>query len=163
MTTGIPVMRPGRPPTAQLPKQPPTRSQTGASWMTCPRTVHMLTGVIDPAGSAAATPSQGMVMLRSISPIRYAIEALCQSELQGAVLAPSASEAGKLGGVALLRSGDVFLERLGVSHAYQEAITCLLALLFFHLLLAAILLVAMKPRFQRARPSKHGVPVAQSV
>eukprot|EP00913_Durusdinium_trenchii_P029776 g27902.t1 len=46
MTTGIPVM-----------------------------TVHMLTGVIDPAGSAAATPSQGMVMLRSISPIRYAIEA----------------------------------------------------------------------------------------
>ncbi|CAK9063508.1 unnamed protein product [Durusdinium trenchii] len=114
----------------------------------------MLTGVIDPAGSAAATPSQGMVMLRSISPIRYAIEALCQSELQGAVLAPSASEAGKLGGVALLRSGDVFLERLGVSHAYQEAITCLLALLFFHLLLAAILLVAMKPRFQRARPER---------
>eukprot|EP00434_Breviolum_minutum_P008069 symbB.v1.2.007115.t1/scaffold430.1/size206084/10 len=37
-------------------------------------TVHMLTGVIDPAGSAAAQPSQGMVMLRSLSPIRYAIE-----------------------------------------------------------------------------------------
>lgn len=30
------------------------------------RTVHMLTGVIDPAGSAAAQPSQGMVMLCEI-------------------------------------------------------------------------------------------------
>eukprot|EP00435_Cladocopium_sp_Y103_P010425 s1940_g2.t1 len=42
-------------------------------------TVHMLTGVIDPAGSAAAQPSPSMVMLRSISPIRYAIEAAWSS------------------------------------------------------------------------------------
>ena len=35
----------------------------------------MLTGVIDPAGSAAAEPGQGMVLLRNVSPIRYGIEA----------------------------------------------------------------------------------------
>lgn len=34
----------------------------------------MLTGVIDPAGAAAAEPGQGMVLLRNISPIRYGIE-----------------------------------------------------------------------------------------
>ncbi|CAL1132708.1 unnamed protein product [Cladocopium goreaui] len=49
-------------------------------------TVHMLTGVIDPAGSAAAQPSPSMVMLRSISPIRYAIEAKWSS--RPAVLSP---------------------------------------------------------------------------
>eukprot|EP00439_Symbiodinium_sp_Y106_P043603 s966_g5.t1 len=38
-------------------------------------TVHMLTGVIDPAGGAAASPSASMIALRSFSPIRYAIEA----------------------------------------------------------------------------------------
>lgn len=38
----------------------------------------MLTGVIDPAGAAAAEPGQGMVLLRNISPIRYGIEVRSQ-------------------------------------------------------------------------------------
>lgn len=121
-------------------------------------TVHMLTGVIDPAGSAAAQPSPSMVMLRSISPIRYAIEALCRSELDGAVLAPNPSEAGKFGGVALLRSGDVFIERLGISRSYEEAMLRLSCLLLCHLSAAALLLVALKPRFSRARPKHTVVP-----
>lgn len=121
-------------------------------------TVHMLTGVIDPAGSAASQPSPSMVMPRSISPIRYAIEALCRSELDGAVLAPNPSEAGKFGGVALLRSGDVFIERLGISRSYEEAMLQLSCLLFCHLSAAALLLVALKPRFSRARPKHTVVP-----
>eukprot|EP00913_Durusdinium_trenchii_P007080 g6661.t1 len=45
--------------------------------------VHMLTGVIDPAGQAGHSSNQFMEMMQSLSPIRYAIEALCVAELGG--------------------------------------------------------------------------------
>ena len=48
--------------------------------------VHMLTGVIDPAGQAGHSSNQLMELLQRLSPIRYAIEALCVAELKG--LAP---------------------------------------------------------------------------
>ncbi|CAJ1453617.1 unnamed protein product [Effrenium voratum] len=64
-------------------------------------------------------------------------------------------KAGKLGGVAFLRSGDVFIERLGITRSYEKSLQCLGLLLLFHLLLAAVLLAALQPRFQRARPPKR--------
>ncbi|CAE7247847.1 unnamed protein product, partial [Symbiodinium necroappetens] len=60
-------------------------------------------------------------------------------------------QAGKFGGLALLRSGDVFLERLGITRTYNEAMSRLLCLLMIHLVLAALLLAYCQPRFSRAK------------
>eukprot|EP00931_Biecheleriopsis_adriatica_P049823 TRINITY_DN28829_c0_g1_i1.p1 TRINITY_DN28829_c0_g1~~TRINITY_DN28829_c0_g1_i1.p1 ORF type:complete len:630 (-),score=111.55 TRINITY_DN28829_c0_g1_i1:25-1914(-) len=118
--------------------------------------VHMLTGVIDPAGSSAQQPSAGMLAMRAISPIRYALEALCHAELDGAELKPSPGEAARLGGLAMARSGDAVIMRLGIQHTYQEAVVRLVALFVFHLVIAVLIMAFLQPTFRRARSRQRG-------
>eukprot|EP00930_Biecheleria_cincta_P030775 TRINITY_DN21330_c0_g2_i1.p1 TRINITY_DN21330_c0_g2~~TRINITY_DN21330_c0_g2_i1.p1 ORF type:complete len:634 (-),score=89.27 TRINITY_DN21330_c0_g2_i1:397-2298(-) len=120
-------------------------------------TVHMLTGVIDPAGAAAQNPNWVMRALRSVSPIRYAIEALCHAEFGGAQLAQSPSEAAKIGGLAFARTGEVVIGHLGITRSQEEAITGLGLLCFAHLLAAAVILTFMQPSFRRAQPPKKAI------
>ncbi|CAE8595040.1 unnamed protein product [Polarella glacialis] len=117
--------------------------------------LHMLTGIIDPAGSAAHQPSGVMLTLRALSPIRYALEALCHAELDGAKLQRSPGEAAKLGGLAMASSGDAVLARLGITRSYREAVLGLVALLALHLLAAMIIMAFFQPSFRRARAGRR--------
>eukprot|EP00439_Symbiodinium_sp_Y106_P052164 s3822_g6.t6 len=101
--------------------------------------VHMLTGVIDPAGQVGHSANQFMELLHGLSPIRYAIEALCVAELRGLDLARSAADAPRMGGLALVRSGDEVLRRLGVTNDFEMSVDWLLRLSALHLLAAAAL------------------------
>lgn len=116
--------------------------------------VHMLTGVIDPAGQAARAPGLVMGLMRSLSPIRAAIEALCVAELGGQTLARSAADAPRMGGLALVRTGDEVLQRLGIEYTFGGAAWHLLRLTALHLLLGAIALWCSGPRFASSASSK---------
>lgn len=112
--------------------------------------VHMLTGVIDPAGQVGHSANQFMELLHGLSPIRYAIEALCVAELRGLDLARSAADAPRMGGLALVRSGDEVLRRLGVTNDFEMCVDWLLRLSALHLLVAAVALAVNAPG--RTRP-----------
>eukprot|EP00931_Biecheleriopsis_adriatica_P042003 TRINITY_DN23943_c0_g1_i1.p1 TRINITY_DN23943_c0_g1~~TRINITY_DN23943_c0_g1_i1.p1 ORF type:complete len:639 (+),score=121.00 TRINITY_DN23943_c0_g1_i1:30-1946(+) len=107
--------------------------------------VHMLTGVIDPAGAAAQQPGRVMQMLQHLSPIRYAIEALCVAELGGMDLARSAADAPRMGGLALVRTGDEVLRRLGIHSNFHDCMAWLVRLSCLHLLAAAAALALGQP------------------
>lgn len=104
--------------------------------------VHMLTGVIDPAGQVGHSDGQFMEMMQRLSPIRYAIEALCVAELGGLDLARSAAEAPRMGGLALVKSGDEVLRRLGITNDFEASTDWLLRLSALHLFIAAVALAA---------------------
>jgi len=112
--------------------------------------VHMLTGVIDPAGQAAQQPSAAMRGLRMLSPIRHAIEGLCVAELGGLRLARNAADAPRMGGLALVATGDEVLRRLEVFSSFEQSLGLLVALVFLHLAVAAMLLAVGGPRRRKA-------------
>ncbi|CAK0902459.1 unnamed protein product [Prorocentrum cordatum] len=123
---------------------------------------HMLTGVIDPAGTTAQQPLLVMRGMQLLSPIRHAIEGLCVLELKGTRLAFSAADAPRMGGLALVRTGDEVLMRLGIVSSFDVCMRWLGALACLHLLGAAVALVLTRPRFARARSALDGavlVPV----
>eukprot|EP00928_Gymnodinium_smaydae_P036721 TRINITY_DN25624_c0_g2_i1.p1 TRINITY_DN25624_c0_g2~~TRINITY_DN25624_c0_g2_i1.p1 ORF type:complete len:677 (+),score=144.95 TRINITY_DN25624_c0_g2_i1:33-2033(+) len=109
--------------------------------------VHMLTGVIDPAGTAAREPFAGMQLLRSFSPVRHAIEALCIAELKGMRLARNAADAPRMGGLALVQSGDEVLRRLDIFGTFESCIMRLIVLAVLHFCAAALALTLTRPRF----------------
>lgn len=111
--------------------------------------VHMLTGVIDPSGQAMR-PGAAIVAIRSLSPMRHAIEAACTLELSGMPLARSMADAPRMGGLALVSSGDEVLRQLGVEVDFSMAMLHLAALFCLHVLLAAAALIATSPQFARA-------------
>lgn len=115
--------------------------------------VHMLTGVIDPAGQVGHSAGQLMEMMHTLSPIRYAIEALCTAELGGLDLARSAADAPRMGGLALVKSGDEVLRRLGVTNNFETSAEWLLRLSALHLVIAAIAL-ATQPQVAQV-PDVH--------
>lgn len=118
--------------------------------------VHMLTGIIDPAGDMSPPRLGIMLALRGISPIRYAIEALCIAELRGMHLARRAADAPRMGGLALVKTGDEVLQRLGVEGEFGDNLFALLLLAFAHLLAAAIALVLGRPRFAKTAVAGNG-------
>merc|ERR1712194_209664 len=120
---------------------------------------HMLTGVIDPAGTTAAQPILIMRGLQVISPIRHTIEALCILELKGKSLAFSALDAPRMGGLALVRTGDEVLARLGVVSSFDECMRWLAVLFYFHLLAAVVALILTRPRFARARSASDSARI----
>lgn len=120
--------------------------------------VHMLTGVIDPAGQSAQQPLAVMRALRGLSPIRHAIEALCISELGGMRLARNAADAPRMGGLALVRSGDEVLRRLEIVGTFEGGLLRLAALTALHLAIAAVALVAARPRSSRGTAGTATAP-----
>lgn len=125
--------------------------------------IHMLVGVIDPAGADAESDGALMSTLRTLSPIRHAIEALCLAELKDVRFAKSSggkgpgfmralADAPKLGALAGVRNGNEVLERLGVPENFSAPMVGLGSLGALHLLAGLVALIATAPRFARARP-----------
>ena len=122
--------------------------------------IHMLVGVIDPAGAANERDSPLMRALRLLSPVRHAIEGLCLAELKdlpfarrrGGFLAGAQIQMGALAGV---RSGNDVLDKLGIFKHFSEPLRLLGILGAGHLVASAIALILAAPRFARTQPREE--------
>jgi hypothetical protein len=121
--------------------------------------VHMLVGVIDPAGADSEPDGVFMRALRMLSPVRHAIEALCLCELKDVSFAKpkggklSSLMAGpSMGALAGVRSGNEVLDKLGVAEAFAQPMRALAMLCAAHLGAGLLALIATAPRFARATP-----------
>jgi hypothetical protein len=94
--------------------------------------VHMLTGIVNPGGES---PSARPKPLAALSPIRWTIRLLLEREFRGAKL--EGRDAPRMGGLALVSSGDEVLRRLGLRAGEPHA-RALWGLLAGHLGLAAL-------------------------
>ncbi|KAL1503969.1 hypothetical protein AB1Y20_010385 [Prymnesium parvum] len=116
--------------------------------------VHMVLGVINPAGVDPTRPPPRVLRLLShASPIKWSVRQLCCLELRGMKLSRSARNAPRMGGLALVKSGDEVLERLGLAH--ESAAHCVraqLSLLAVELALALCGLQLTQPRTQPMLP-----------
>ena len=110
----------------------------------------VIVGVLNPAGSSPKPPSMAVRLAQRASPIRWTIRGLCCAELRGMALdTGSLRDAPRMGGLALVRSGDAALERLGLEH--ETSRRCAMRLgqtLAVELGVAALGLRLTRPRFQ---------------
>jgi hypothetical protein len=120
----------------------------------------MVLGVLNPAGAAAKPPSAAVAAVAHASPIKWAIRALCCAEFRGLRLERSSLlDAPRMGGLALVQSGDQVLERLNLQDA-----TCgrccrrLGQLLTAELGVAVVGLALSRPRFQPMREPEGCLP-----
>lgn len=111
---------------------------------------YMMVGVLNPAGASSKPPSRVVQYVQKASPIRWGIRGLCCAELRGMTLdSASFRDAPRMGGLALVRSGDVALERLGLAHETSPRCAARLAqTLGAELCVALIGLRLTRPRFQ---------------
>ena len=111
---------------------------------------HMMVGVLNPAGASSKPSSRAVCYVRHASPIRWGIRGLCCAELRGMALDPASfRDAPRMGGLALVRSGDVALERLGLAHETSSRCAAKLAqTLCAELCVALMGLRLTRPRFQ---------------
>ena len=122
--------------------------------------MHMLVGVIDPAG--ADNESDGLLMrtLRMLSPVRHAIEALCLAELKDVPLAKpkgggmlkAIADGPQMGALAGVRSGNEVLKKLGIEKRFIQPMNRLAALGVAHLAAGLVALIVTAPRFARMQP-----------
>ncbi|CAE8721846.1 unnamed protein product, partial [Polarella glacialis] len=80
--------------------------------------------------------------------------ALCVAELKGMELARSVTDAPRMGGLALVRTGDEVLRVLDISSNFNDSMLWLARLTILHLVFAAIALMLGQPGSARARSSK---------
>ena len=88
----------------------------------------MAVGVINPSGVDANDPPPAVIQwIKSISPIKWTIEALCVAEFRGMEFAETEGkrwqalrDMPKMGGLALVKNGDQVLEALGLSELTYE-------------------------------------------
>jgi len=127
-----------------------------------------ITGVINPSGERAdAPPKPAMLRLvQALSPVGAAIRTLLPAELSGAHLdrgALSLRHAPRLGALALVKSGDEVLFRLGLgpdvqkgrrkgSGTWSAGIVRLALISVVNLAVAALGSYATRPRFVEPRP-----------
>ena len=117
--------------------------------------IHMLVGVIDPAGAENEKQTRLMRILRALSPVRHGINALCLAELKDVTFAPSSTggvvdalkNGPSMGALAGVRSGNDVLERLGTPRTYRQPMTHLCAVCAMHLAAGLAALVLTAPRF----------------
>lgn len=121
--------------------------------------VYMMVGVLNPAGSSPKPPSAGVRQVQRASPIRWSIRGLCCAELRGMTLDPgSLQDAPRMGGLALVRSGDAALARLGLEDETAERCATRLAqTLGIELCVAVFGLWLTRPRFQDVRETGTAV------
>jgi len=123
--------------------------------------IHMLVGVIDPAGASSEPDGPLMRTLRLLSPVRHAIEALCLSELKDVPfkkakgLFSAIAQGPSMGALAGVRSGNDVLDKLGIVSSFASPVKYLLALGAFHLAGSALALIFAAPRFARTKPPKE--------
>ena len=96
-------------------------------------------------------PSLGVRLASHASPIKWSIRALCCAELRGLELEQrSLKDAPRMGGLALVKSGDEVLQRLGLGEASTHAsCACLGKLLVAQLVVAYAGLSLTRPRYAR--------------
>ena len=92
--------------------------------------IHMLTGIINPAGEKARRKP-----VASLSPIKWGVSWLIDREFRGATLGRGTGP--RLGGLASVVTGDQVLERLGLAATRPHA-AALVSLGAIHLLVAAV-------------------------
>jgi hypothetical protein len=118
--------------------------------------VLMTVGIINPSGVDQSEPSPPVVeALKQISPVAFAIRALCLAEYRGMEFQPDPSLDGKrgffwrgrvllrdlpkMGALALVQNGDQVLDELGLSKDdYQGAMKHLAMISCFNLVLSWI-------------------------
>ena len=117
-------------------------------------------GVINPAGASGREQSALVRTISLASPIKWCVEGLCCAELRGMELdRASLAEAPRMGGLALVTSGDQVLERLGLEG--QSCGRCLARLgtvLGAEVGVALLGLALTRPRFQRLEGTAPPVP-----
>lgn len=98
--------------------------------------VLMAVGIINPSGVDKSTPPSQLVQaIKMMSPIKWAIEALCVGEFGGVDLRSQTSRWGrirdlpKVGAFAMVANGDQVLEVLGLENASFEEILRNMAIL----------------------------------
>lgn len=124
--------------------------------------VHMVLGIINPAGTAdTKPPSAGVRLVAHASPIKWAIRALVCAELRGLELDErSLRDAPRMGGLALVKSGDEVLSRLGLGETTSAACCVRLArVLAAELALAYAALRLARPRFASLAPTSNDTAV----
>ena len=89
--------------------------------------------------------------LAAISPIRWAIDALCISELRGMNFERgSIGEAPKIGALAMVTTGDQVLSKLGLENrTYRQAMMNLARILAAEVSVAILGLAFQRPNFLR--------------
>ena len=113
--------------------------------------VHMVLGVINPAGAQGKEQSPLVRAVARASPLKWCIEGLCCAELRGLELdRASLSKAPRMGGLALVTSGDQVLEQLGLEgQSCGRCLARLGAVLGGEVGVALLGLALTRPRFQR--------------
>jgi len=127
--------------------------------------IHMLVGVIDPAGASSEPDGFLMRTLRQLSPVRHAINALCISELKDLELAKKKggflrqlADAPQMGALAGIRSGNEVLDKLGILTSFEEPLKCLGLLAGLHLAASAAALIMAAPRFAKVQQEGETAP-----
>lgn len=112
--------------------------------------VYMVLGIINPSGMAAAKPpSLGVRLVSDASPIKWSVRALVGSELKGMALdRGSVKDGARFGALALVKSGDEVLERLGVADTPRGCSKRLAQILLAELGVATAALWLTAPRYQ---------------
>jgi len=120
--------------------------------------VHMVVGVISPAGAPKRRPSLAMRAVALTSPIRWCIRSVLCSELRGMALERSSlAGAPRMGALALVRSGDQVLDRLGLADETSgHACRNLGALTAAYLGAALVGQQIARPRFQTLQSAPAG-------
>ena len=128
--------------------------------------IHMLVGVIDPAGADSEPDGALMRTLRALSPVRHAIEAVCLAELRDVHFAKPKGTPGlgalagavggggggpSMGALAGVWSGNDVLQKLGVARSFAQPMRALGTLAALHLAAGLLALVATAPRFARTQ------------
>mmetsp|Transcript_31283 Transcript_31283/g.90957 ORF Transcript_31283/g.90957 Transcript_31283/m.90957 type:complete len:244 (-) Transcript_31283:272-1003(-) len=108
----------------------------------------MIVGVKNPAGVQSRALPLPLSLIATISPIRWAIDAMLIAELRGATFEPSQGDSGpKIGALAATRSGSHVLDRLGMANASGgHATKRLVQITIGNLILAALGLAWQCPR-----------------
>ncbi|KAL7544414.1 hypothetical protein ACHAWF_007800 [Thalassiosira exigua] len=99
--------------------------------------IFMVVGILNPSGvDPSEQPNQVLRLLKPLSPIKWAIEALVTSEFRGMVFDQrdrdwmgTLRDLPKMGGLAMVRDGDDVLSNLGLSEAEYSNIMQNLAIL----------------------------------
>jgi len=121
--------------------------------------IHMLVGVIDPAGAGSEPDGPLMRALRFLSPVRHAINALCHAELKDCPLGKTKGflskikEGPSMGALAGVTSGNDVLDKLGILGSFYEPVKNIAFLAVLHLTGSAVALILASPRFAKVKPA----------
>jgi len=122
--------------------------------------VLMVVGIINPSGVNADEPPPQLVQyLKTVSPIKWAIEALCVSEFRDMEFAKTKRglwrrvlDLPRMGAFAMVQDGNQVLDALGLADAtYEQIMRSLTILTCANLFISLVGLTFFRPTFVEAR------------